>query len=56
MTQFREIFENVLFDHRVLTPIKECSGYKLENIVNFSRNGNIEPCGSYLTKDMKYMI
>lgn len=50
MTQFREIFENVLFDHRVLTPIKECSGYKLENIVNFSRNGNIEPCGSYLTK------
>ena len=50
MTQFREIVENALFNYRVLTLIKECSGYKLENIVNFSRNGNVEPCGSYLTK------
>ena len=50
MTQFREIVENALFNYRVLTLIKECSGYKLENVVNFSRNGNVEPCGSYLTK------
>lgn len=50
MARFRDIVESTLFKYKVLTPIKECTGYKLENIIHFSRNGDVEPSGSYLTK------
>ena len=48
--KFRDIVKDTLFNYTTLKLIEESSDYKLGIVEHFSRNGDIEPSGSYLTK------